>query len=106
MPRSLIAVALRLSLSFAVHRRGKAMAITQQQKDEWRDALLREVVGFLGARKDEIHRNYCASSAGKVPLEELEDAGLLDVEVAITFLEDKRTGWGMGKGFLGMNLIQ
>ena len=82
------------------------MGVSQQQKDEWRDFLLQEVVSFLGARKDDIHRNYLSSSEGQVPLAELEAAGLLDVEVAITFLQDKRSGFGMGKGFLGMNLIQ
>ena len=82
------------------------MGVSQQQKDEWRDCLLQEVVSFLGARKDDIHRNYLATSEGQVPLSELEEAGLLDVEVAITFLQDKRPGFGMGKGFLGMNLIQ
>ena len=52
------------------------------------------------------HRNYLARSEGQAPLTELEEAGLLDVEVAITFLQDKRSGFGMGKGFFGMNLIQ
>ena len=82
------------------------MGVSQRQKDEWRDVLLQEVVSFLGARKDDIHRNYLSSSEGQVPLAELEAAGLLDLEVAITFLQDKRSGFGMGKGFLGMNLIQ
>ncbi len=82
------------------------MAVTQEQKDEWRDFLLQEVVSFLGARKDDIHCNYDRSSVGKVPLEALDQAGLLDVEVAITFLQDKRPSWGLGKGFLGMNLIK
>ena len=80
--------------------------MSQQQKDEWREFLLQEVVSFLGARKDDIHANYIRSGVGQLPLQELEDAGLLDLEVAITFLQDKRPGWGMGKGFLGMNLIQ
>lgn len=83
-----------------------AVAVSQQQKDEWREFLLQEVVSFLGARKDDIHANYIRSGAGQLSLQELEDAGLLDLEVAITFLQDKRPGWGMGKGFLGMNLIQ
>ena len=80
--------------------------MSQQQKDEWREFLLQEVVSFLGARKDDIHANYIRSGAGQLSLQELEDAGLLDLEVVITFLQDKRPGWGMGKGFLGMNLIQ
>ena len=82
------------------------MAVTQQQKDEWREFLLQEVVSFLAARKDDIHDNYLLASVGQVPLEQLEAEGLLDVEVAITFLQDKRPSWGLGKGFLGMNLIQ
>ena len=82
------------------------MAVSQQQKDEWRDFLLQEVVSFLAARTDDIHANYVRGSAGQLPLEHLEAEGLLDVEVAITFLQDKRPGWGLGKGFLGMNLIQ
>ena len=82
------------------------MGVSQQQKDEWRNFLLQEVVSFLGARKDDIHHNYLSRSEGQVPLADLEAAGLLDVEVAITFLQDKRSGFGMGKGFLGMNLIQ
>ena len=40
------------------------MGVSQQQKDEWRDCLLQEVVSFLGARKDDIHRNYLARSEG------------------------------------------
>ena len=82
------------------------MAVSQQQKNEWRDFLLQEVVSFLATRKDDIHANYMRGSAGQVPLEYLEAEGLLDLEVVITFLQDKRTGWGLGKGFLGMNLIQ
>ena len=82
------------------------MAMSQQQKDAWRDFLLQEVVSFLGARKDDIHRNYAETVEGAETLQALEEAGLLDFEVAITFLQDKRSGWGMGKGFLGMNLIQ
>ena len=82
------------------------MAVSQQQKDAWRDFLLKEVVSFLGARKDDIHRNYAQTCEGAESLEALEEAGLLDFEVAITFLQDKRSGWGMGKGFLWMNLIQ
>jgi len=86
--------------------KGLSMAVSQQQKDEWRDFLLQEVVSFLAARKDDIHANYLRGSAGQLPLEHLKAEGLLDVEVAITFLQDKRPGWGLGKGFLGMNLIQ
>ena len=82
------------------------MAVSQQQKDAWRDFLLQEVVSFLGARKDDIHRNYAETVEEAETLQALEEAGLLDFEVAITFLQDKRPGWGMGKGFLGMNLIQ
>jgi len=85
---------------------GLGMGVTQQEKDEWRDCLLQEVVSFLAARKHDIHGNYMRGSAGQLPLEQLEAEGLLDVEVAITFLQDKRPGWGLGKGFLGMNLIQ
>ena len=43
------------------------MGVSQQQKDEWRDCLLQEVVSFLGARKDDIHRNYLARSGGPGP---------------------------------------
>ena len=93
-------------LSVASVGKGLSMAVSQQQKDEWRDFLLQEVVSFLAARKDDIHANYLRGSAGQLPLEHLEAEGLLDVEVAITFLQDKRPGWGLGKGFLGMNLIQ
>ncbi|MEB3157895.1 MAG: hypothetical protein VKK03_00375 [Synechococcus sp.] len=82
------------------------MAVSQQHKEEWRDFLLKEVVTFLGDRKHDIHSRYAKCSQGQVPLDELGAAGLLDLEVSISFLQDKRPGWGMGKGFLGMNLIQ
>ena len=76
------------------------MGVSQQQKDEWRDCLLQEVVSFLGARKDDIHRNYLARSEGQVPLTELEEAGLW-MWVAITFLQDKRSASGWARAFWG-----
>jgi len=81
-----------------------APEVRQQDKDEWRDFILRELVSFLSARKEEIYSNYSERSQGRLPLETIEAAGLMDFELAVTFLQDKRSG--LGRGFLGMNLIQ
>jgi hypothetical protein len=56
-----------------------------------------------GLNHREIYSNYAERSQGQLPLETIEAAGLMDFELAVTFLQDKRSG--LGRGFLGMNLI-
>ena len=78
--------------------------IRPKDKDEWRDFVLHEIVSFLGDRKDEIYKSYANQSKGKLPLALIEELGLMDFELAITFLQDKQSG--LGRGFLGINLIR
>lgn len=83
-----------------------AKTINQQSKDEWRDFLLQEIVSFVSARKDEIYNNYHHQGEGKLSKKEIQEAGLMDFEIAITFLEDKKQSFGLGLGFFKANIIR
>ena len=78
----------------------------QSQKDEWRDHVLSEIVTFLSENKEAIHSRYLEQREGKLSSEFIEEAGLMDFELAITFLEDKPKGFGLGLGFFKANLIR
>ena len=78
----------------------------QCQKDEWRDHVLSEIVTFLSENKEAIHSRYLEQGEGKMTRELVEAAGLMDFELAITFLEDKPKGFGLGLGFFKANLIR
>ncbi len=80
--------------------------LLQSQKDEWRDHVLSEIVNFLSENKDLIHARYFEQGEGKVSREVIEEVGLMDFELAITFLEDKPKGFGLGLGFFKANLIR
>ena len=41
-------------------------AVSAQEKSEWANFVIQEVVSFLGARKEEIYANYAAQSEGKL----------------------------------------
>ena len=79
-------------------------AVSAQEKSEWANFVIQEVVSFLGARKEEIYSNYAAQSEGKLSRETIEEAGLMDFEIALTYLNERSSG--LGRGFLGMNLIR
>lgn len=79
-------------------------AVSAKDKNEWANFVVQEVVSFLGARKEEIYANYAAQSEGKLSRETIEEAGLMDFEIALTYLQDRSSG--LGRGFLGMNLIR
>lgn len=78
--------------------------VSAKDKNEWANFVVQEVVSFLGARKEEIYANYAAQSEGKLSRETIEEAGLMDFEIALTYLQDRSSG--LGRGFLGMNLIR
>ena len=78
--------------------------VSAQEKSEWANFVIQEVVSFLGARKEEIYANYAAQSEGKLSRETIEEAGLMDFEIALTYLNERSSG--LGRGFLGMNLIR
>ncbi len=84
----------------------EAETINQQDKDEWREFVLREIVNFVGARKDEIYENYHRQGQGKLSQEAIKEAGLMDFEIAITFLQDKKQNFGLGFGFFKANVIR
>ena len=79
-------------------------AVSAHEKSEWANFVIQEVVSFLGARKEEIYANYAAQSEGKLSRETIEEAGLMDFEIALTYLNERSSG--LGRGFLGMNLIR
>ena len=79
-------------------------AVSAQEKSEWANFVIQEVVSFLGARKDEIYANYAAQSEGKLSRKTIEEAGLMDFEIALTYLNERSSG--LGRGFLGTNLIR
>jgi len=78
--------------------------VSQKDKTEWANFVVHEVVSFLSARKEEIYANYAARSEGKLPMELMEQEGLMDFEIALSYLDERRSG--LGRGFLGMNLIR
>ena len=73
-------------------------------RDAWRQFVLNELVTYLSEHREQIVERYQRSGADALSPEQLEEEGLMDFELAVTFLRD-RQGWGQGKGFLGMNLI-
>ena len=80
--------------------------MTQSHKDEWRDHVLSEIVTFLSENKQQIHTRYLEQRQGRLPRDLIEQEGLMDFELAITFLEDKPKGFGLGLGFFKANLIR
>ena len=78
----------------------------QSHKDEWRDHVLSEIVTFLSENKQQIHDRYLEQRQGQLPRDLIEQEGLMDFELAITFLEDKPKGFGLGLGFFKANLIR
>ncbi len=68
--------------------------------------MLHEIVTFLSENKQQIHARYLEQAQGQLSRELVEQAGLMDFELAITFLEDKPKGFGLGLGFFKANLIR
>ena len=79
-------------------------AADRGSSDAWRQFILTELVQFLDQNRDLILERYQQTTESPIPRDRLEQEGLMDFELALTFLKDKQ-GWGQGKGFLGMNLI-
>ena len=96
-------------LALALNRTIEILAdvpIQQNHKDEWRDHVLGEIVTFLSENKEQIHARYLEQRDGQLPRERIEQEGLMDFELAITFLQDKPRGFGLGLGFFKANLIR
>ena len=68
--------------------------------------MLHEIVTFLSENKQQIHARYLEQAQGQLSRELVEQSGLMDFELAITFLEDKPKGFGLGLGFFKANLIR
>ena len=79
-------------------------AVDRASSDAWRQFVLTELVQFLDQNRELILERYQRTTDLSLSRELLEQEGLLDFELALTFLKDKNR-WGQGKGFLGMNLI-
>ncbi|MGB1416545.1 MAG: hypothetical protein ACPHAS_05565 [Synechococcus sp.] len=79
-------------------------SVNRASSDAWRQFVLMELVDYLDQHRDRIIERYQQSCDAPLSQEQLDQDGLLDFELALTFLKD-RNGWGQGKGFLGMNLI-
>ena len=79
-------------------------AVDRASGDAWRQFVLTELVQFLDQNRELIFERYQQKIEISLSRDLLEQEGLLDFELALTFLKDKNR-WGQGKGFLGMNLI-
>ena len=79
-------------------------AVDRASSDAWRQFVLTELVQFLDQNRELIFERYQQKTEISLSRDLLEQEGLLDFELALTFLKDKNR-WGQGKGFLGMNLI-
>ena len=82
------------------------ISVPQSLKDEWRDHVLSEIVTFLSDNKQQIHARYLEQQQGQLPRDLIEQEGLMDFELALTFLEDKSKGFGLGLGFFKANMIR
>lgn len=80
--------------------------ISEIDKEQWREHVLQEIVLFLGAHKDEIYQNYARHQEVPLSMETIDGVGLMDFELAITFLRDKKKWFGLGSGFFKANLIR
>ena len=78
--------------------------VDRPSRDAWRQFVLNELVTYLSEHREQIVERYQRSGPDALSPEQLEEEGLMDFELAVTFLRD-RQGWGQGKGFLGMTLI-
>lgn len=78
--------------------------VDRASSDAWRQFVLTELVQFLDQNRELILERYQQKTEIPLSRDLLEQEGLLDFELALTFLKDKNR-WGQGKGFLGMNLI-
>ena len=79
-------------------------AVDRASRDAWRQFVLTELVQFLDQNRELILERYQRTTETSLSRDLLEQEGLLDFELALTFLKDKNR-WDQGKGFLGMNLI-
>ena len=79
-------------------------AVDRASRDAWRQFVLTELVQFLDQNRELILERYQQKIETPLSRDLLEQEGLLDFELALTFLKDKNR-WDQGKGFLGMNLI-
>ena len=68
--------------------------------------MLSEIVTFLSENKQQIHDRYLEQRQGQLSRDLIEQEGLMDFELALTFLEDKPKGFGLGLGFFKANLIR
>ena len=94
-----------MDLSFLFKLMNKQV-ITESSKEEWREHVLQQIVQFLGANKDEIYDNYASESKARLTKQVIDEEGLMDFELAITFLVDKKGWFGLGSGFFKANLIR
>ena len=60
-------------------------AVSAQEKSEWGNFVIQEVVRFPGALKEEIRANYAAQSEGKLSREAIKEAGLMDFEIGLKY---------------------
>ncbi len=74
--------------------------------DDWRDHALSKPVTFLSENKQQIHALYLGQRQGQLPRVLIELEGLMDFELALTFLEDKPKGIGFGLDLFKANLIR
>ena len=68
--------------------------------------MLSEIVTFLSENKQQIHARYLEQRQGQLSCDVIEQEGLMDFELALTYLEDKPKGFGLGLGFFKANLIR
>ena len=81
-------------------------SLKEHHKEEWRQFLLEQLIGFLEQNRDQILTDYENSSMAKLDREAIEAHGLLDFDLSITLHQDKTQGFGLGLGFFKANLIR
>ena len=80
--------------------------LQEHDKEEWRQFLLAQLIGFLEQNRDQILKDYENSGLTKLDRESIEAHGLLDFDLSITLHQDKRHRFGLGLGFFKANLIR
>ena len=81
-------------------------SLNQQDKEDWRDFLLQEVVNHLQHNKEQIMARYLEREQSKLSRAEIEQYQLMDFDVSITLHCDQRSSFGLGLGFFKANMIR
>ena len=68
--------------------------LKENEKEEWRQFLLEQLIKFLEQNRDSILTDYESINTGQLNREAIEAHGLLDIDLYITPHPNKRQHFG------------